>query len=105
MSTMKLFSIRDSKAGFFHPPRVLNTHAEAEREFQTLVNDDKTMVGLYPTDHDLYYLGEFDKMTGKITPVSSPQHMHNGVMFQKPTPIGNNPTAGTGRADPVMLQQ
>ncbi|WNK12667.1 MAG: nonstructural protein [Microvirus sp.] len=100
MSLLKIFSVRDAKAGFFHPPRILNTHAEAEREFSTLVNDDKTMLGLYPTDHDLYYLGEFDKNTGRIIGLDSPQHMHNGISFQKANAL-NQQASQPG----VMLQQ
>jgi len=51
---LKIYSIRDAKAEVFHPPFYKKTHGEAERDFTTLSKDEKSNVGQYPDDYDLY---------------------------------------------------
>lgn len=79
MANLKMYSIRDSKGEFYSQPFVKNTHGEAERDFQSLANDEKSQVAQYPEDFDLYFLGEYDNITGKITPQDSPQHVQKAV--------------------------
>lgn len=74
-----MFSIRDSKTGIFHYPFAKNTHGEAERDFRTTVKDEKTMLNKYPEDYDLYYLGEYDDQTGKVSSLDTPQHVIKAV--------------------------
>lgn len=75
----KMFSIRDTKGEIYHPPFFKNTHGEAERDFREVAKDAKSMICKYPEDFDLYYLGEYDSKTGKLTPVDTPQHMHKAI--------------------------
>lgn len=79
-----MYSIKDAK-GAFNMPFYKNYHGEAERDFQTLVNDTKgeNAVNMYPQDFDLYYLGQYDEITGKIIPLDTPQHMHKAIAFVK----------------------
>ena len=75
----KIFSIRDQKGEIFHPPFYKTTHGEAERDFQTTVNDEKSMLNKYPEDFDLYYLGEYDDQTGTFDSLDTPQHLLKAV--------------------------
>lgn len=77
----KIFSIRDAKSGLFHAPFYKNAHGEAERDFQTMANDEKSIVSKYPEDFDLYYLGEYEDDTGKFNTLDTPQHVAKAVQF------------------------
>jgi len=79
---LKIYTVRDSKAGFYGPPFYLRTHGEAERTFQQLANDPKTNVFTYPEDYDLYHLGEFDDQTGKANIIDTPQHIIKAVALK-----------------------
>lgn len=80
---LKMYSIRDSKAEAFNPPFYKNTHGEAERDFTTLVRDEKSQVHQYPEDYDLYYVGSWDQITGKIEPLDTPQHIVKAVQVKE----------------------
>lgn len=75
----KVYTIRDSKGEFYGAPFTKQTHGEAERTFHQLKKDDKTPIFQYPEDFDLYYIGEFDNLTGKLTGIDTPQHMIKAV--------------------------
>lgn len=76
---LKVYSIRDAKAEIFNPPFYKKTHGEAERDFSTLCRDEKAMPAQYPEDFDLYYLGTYDDVSGKLTPLDTPQHITKAV--------------------------
>lgn len=78
----KMFSIRDSKSEIFHPPRFNNTHGEAERDFKRAANDPQTNICAFPEDFDLYFIGEYDLSTGKMTPVDTPQHVIKAIALK-----------------------
>lgn len=65
---MKIFSIKDKKSGAFDNPFYRASYAEAERSFQMLAKDEKTMIHHYPEDYSLFEIGEFDSTTGEILP-------------------------------------
>lgn len=77
----KIFTIRDSKGEFYSPPFYKNTHGEAERDFHTASKDPNTNISKYPEDFDLYCVGEFDNLTGKIKPLDTPQHIVKATAF------------------------
>lgn len=79
----KMFSIRDSKGEVYHPPMYANTHGEAERNFKMQVNNEKTMMFQFPEDFDLYYVGDYDTKSGKITPKDTPQHLIKAVAVKQ----------------------
>lgn len=76
---MKIYSIRDAKAQSFGNPWYKNTHGEAERDFRTAVNDEKSFLNKYPEDYDLYYLGVFDTDTGKVESLATPEHQIKAI--------------------------
>ena len=79
MAVQKVFSIRDTKSETFHSPFYAPTHGEAERTFRTAVNDEKTMLHKYPEDFDLYFVGEWDQNSGKMTTMDTPQHIVKAI--------------------------
>lgn len=76
---LKVYSIRDTKAEVYNTPFMKKTHGEAERDFTSLVKDEKSMPNQYPEDFDLYHLGIFDDQTGKFEPLATPQHIIKAV--------------------------
>lgn len=74
---MKIFAIKDSKAGMFNSPFFQPTHGTAERSFKELLKDPQSFVSKYPEDYDLYYLGTYDDITGVVKP-EQPQHVVSG---------------------------
>lgn len=85
----KVYSIRDGKGEFYCPPFFAKTHGEAERSFHTLANDEKSQVNAYAEDFDLYHLGEFDNVTGKLMPLPTPTHIVKAVALKKPLALKN----------------
>jgi len=79
----KIYSIRDSKGEVYNQPFFQKTHGEAERNFHTLVNDEKSMVSKYVDDFDLYYLGTYCDQTGRLTSLDTPQHILKAAMCKK----------------------
>ncbi|WVR22148.1 MAG: DNA binding protein [Malazfec virus 6] len=69
----KIYAIRDTRADYFNPPFFNNTHGEAERNFQNLVNEKDSRIALHPADYDLYYIGDYDDKEGTIVPQKLPQ--------------------------------
>jgi len=79
----KVYSIRDQKVQIFNQPFMAHTHGEAERNFQRLVKDDKSMLNQFPEDYDLYYLGTYDDHTGIHSSLDTPQHIQKAVTFKE----------------------
>lgn len=79
-----VFAIRDSKAGFYGSPFTKASRGEAERDFTRFARDEKTTVAQFPTDFDLFELGEFDIKTGKVVPHDTPRHMLKAVDVVEP---------------------
>jgi len=76
---LKVYSIRDSKSEVYNPPFYKKTHGEAERDFRTLVNDQKSTVNQYSEDFDLYYLADYDDNLGIFQSLDTPQHIIKAV--------------------------
>nr|QJB18987.1 MAG: nonstructural protein [Microvirus sp.] len=79
----KVYSIRDAKGEIFHTPFYSKTHGEAERNFNQLVNDNKSTVSQFPDDYDLYYLGTYNDQTGLVSSLDTPQHLIKAVQVRK----------------------
>lgn len=80
----KMYCIFDSKAQIYHAPFYKSTHGEAERDFQSVSRDPQSTISQYPEDFDLFYIGEFDDETGKVSPLSAIQHIIKANQFKKP---------------------
>lgn len=80
----KIYSVRDSKGEFYEKPFYAHTHGEAERMFHQAVNSPETSLNKYPTDFDLYHLGDYDNITGKIQALDTPYHIKKAVHCLSP---------------------
>lgn len=78
----KAYAIRDSKAEAFNTPLFFLTHGEAERAVVTGAQDQQTMLGRYPDDYDLYYLGQYDDSNGKFEAIP-PEHIGNVAILKQ----------------------
>lgn len=73
--TLKMFSIRDLKAGAFMAPYCKPSLGEGEREFMTLVRDERSSLNKYPEDFQLFYIGDYNDSDAKVVLLNTPQHM------------------------------
>lgn len=62
----KVYTIYDSKAGYYNRPFVCRTKGEALRLFQQAANDIQTQVGQYPEDFILFEVGTWDDLKGEV---------------------------------------
>lgn len=76
---LKVFSIRDQKAGVFNTPFFQKSVGEAERNFRELIKDDKSLVSKYPEDFDLYEIGDYDDEKGLVISLDTPHHIAKAV--------------------------
>lgn len=82
----KMFCIYDAKAETFNVPFYAPTHGEAERSFRQACNDERTMMNKFPSDFDLYFLGDYDTQHGKFVLHDTPQHVIKAIQcVQKDT--------------------
>lgn len=82
MSKMQFYSLYDSKAQAYGRPFTVNSKGEAIRSFITVLEDSNTPVGRHPADFNLFYLGEFDQLSGMLLPIPSPENLGNGLEFK-----------------------
>jgi len=80
---LKAFSVRDQKTELFNTPFWQKSHGEAERNFSTLVRDEKSTIAQYPEDYDLYYIGDYDDAKGLLIPLDTPQHVMKAIQAVK----------------------
>lgn len=68
----KMYAVRDVKAGYFLPPFLMLTDGEALRAFEEASINPQTPIGQHPEDFQLFFLGDYDEITGIIStePVS-----------------------------------
>lgn len=71
---VKAFSLFDLKADLFMPPFYSGTLGQAVRSVIEAAADQRTTLGRYPQDFSLMEVGEFDDVTGELTPVKKHNH-------------------------------
>lgn len=75
-----LFVIKDAKSGVHGVPYSFVSRGVALREFNDLVNNPKAAYAKHPDDYSLWYIGEYDDLTGRIVSIE-PEHMANATDF------------------------
>lgn len=87
---LKIFSVYDTKAEFYHPPFFFRTNGEALRVWMDLANDRSNQIGQYPQDFVLFEIGTFDPQTGSVEPCDPANISHGtAIEFQKQNPQGH----------------
>lgn len=77
---MQVYAIRDTKAGYYHPPFYYNTNEEAKRWLQyTVQKVPDALPARFPEDIDLFHLGHLDLHTGVITSFETPMHIMKAI--------------------------
>lgn len=79
----KVYSIHDEKAQAYLPPFYFEHHGQALRAFESSLKDKQSNIAMYPQDYKIYYLGDFDKSSGKFTSLNEPQFLNNATDFLK----------------------
>lgn len=78
---LQIFSIRDSKGAFYDKPFYQHNEQEAIRSFRNVSLDQRSQIHTNPEDYDLYHLGTYDNITGKIQSLDTPQHIVKANSF------------------------
>lgn len=66
MAVLKVYVVYDSKVGAYDKPFFMRSNGECLRGWETVCNDGKSMMSLYPTDYTLFESGEYDESTGRV---------------------------------------
>lgn len=72
---LRIFGIRDLKAGAFAPPFFQARDEMAVRAFSDAIQDPQHPMSRHPEDYHLFYLGELDDESGQLTTAA------NGPVF------------------------
>ncbi|AXH75519.1 MAG: nonstructural protein [Microviridae sp.] len=62
-----MFTVYDSKAQAFGNPFFMENKSTAIRAFTFAANDKNSDIGRYPSDFQLYYLGQFNDEDASLT--------------------------------------
>lgn len=82
MNKMILVCVRDKKAEAFHPPYCVPTRGIAIRGFGDAVAKGSNDLSQHPEDFDLFLVGQFDQLTGKVC-YCDPVSICSGLDFAK----------------------
>lgn len=78
--TMKLFAVRDVKADAFGAPMSIATEGLARRSFLEACHNPQSELAKYPTDYQLYQLGEYDPNSGLLSACTpTPKYIMSAV--------------------------
>jgi len=72
---LRVYGIRDLKAGAFAPPFFMARDEMAARAFSDAIQDPQHPMSRHPEDYHLFYLGEYDDVAGSLTSAA------NGPVF------------------------
>ena len=88
---IKLYGIRDAKAGFFLPVLEASSDEHAQRIVADAIAGGAKNLASHPNDYTLYRLADYDNETGHIEPhLPDPVKEISEIIeqyFQKPEPL------------------
>ena len=76
---MKMFTVKDKKSEGFSMPFFQKTFGLAERSFKDAAQDTNSQIAKHPEDFALYYIGEFDEVTGLTEGLEEPKKVCDAV--------------------------
>lgn len=84
---MKIYSVKDIKAGVFSTPFFQRNDVTAVRAFKNEVNatTQTSLLSSNPEDFELHYLGEFDERKGAIQSAPETVLLSTGGSQKEPT--------------------
>jgi len=75
MTARKMYSVYDSAVGSYMRPFFCHNDPEAIRTFLMAQKDEATPFFHHPEDYVLFYIGEFEEVTGLIKIPTSPRRV------------------------------
>lgn len=84
MGILHVFSVYDSKAGFFGVPFLQPSVGQAVRMMQDACADPNTTISRHPGDFTLFKLGTWDDTTARFELAGMPEHIGDGQSFMPP---------------------
>lgn len=75
---IQVFAVLDRMAGYYGNPFFMASAGEARRAFSEVAGDMSTQIGRHPGDFALYYMGEFDNISGEFH-MCPPEHLVGAV--------------------------
>lgn len=66
MAFKELYVVKDEKANSFGVPQFFNSVVETVRAITVVSNDPASMLGRFPDDYSVYYVGRFEDVTGAL---------------------------------------
>lgn len=69
---ISMYSIYDRKSNEYWSPKVAVNDDSIKRDFAMMVNEPGTLVFGFPADFELYEVGSFDTVSGKLEPNNNP---------------------------------
>lgn len=85
----KAFAARDSRLGVFHPPFFMQHTGQALRWWEELCNDPKASMHKYPSDFQLFEVGDFDDEKGLFYPLDAPHQIATATEARKSSEVPN----------------
>lgn len=70
--SVRIFSVYDKKAAAYAHLSFYHQKGQAIRAFEDAVNDPQSPFNKHPEDFSLFHLGEWNDITGVITPLLNP---------------------------------
>lgn len=83
---LRVYSVFDDKAELFRTPFFEVNDGVAMRDFGSLCNDSRSVVGMHPEDFHLYCLGTFDDDKGLFELEPQPRFVTHAVNMLNVTP-------------------
>lgn len=86
---LRAYTIYDMKSVQHHAPFYAPTDGAAIRLVTDLANDLGTIVGRHPSDHVLYYVGDWDDEKGVFTPTDIKVHVRDVITLVKAAEVAD----------------
>lgn len=77
----ELYAVFDQKALTYSQLIMFHNEATAIREFQSMANDPNQKIGRNPEDYVLSKIGDFNDVSGILTPLSEPHTVGKAIQF------------------------
>lgn len=76
MAVLKMYSVKDVKAGSFGNPLTIDNEVTLKRALVPLLKNEQSNhdFAKYPEDFDVYEIGTFDSENAKIEMLPQPEH-------------------------------
>lgn len=86
---LRAYTLYDMKSVQHHAPFYAPTDGAAIRLVTDLANDLGTIVGRHPSDHVLYYVGDWDDEKGVFTPTDIKVHVRDVITLVKSAEVAD----------------